>query len=220
MSNKLFYEVKLYPLQDKVLALVDKNSKVFYLTGGTALHRFYNGFRYSDDLDFFTLRGIKNFREHVGFLLSKFSDAGLTVKADALADSFARITFSDGKASLKVDFVNDPVFRWGKVKRFKPFSRVDNEINILSNKITAITRYEVKDIVDIGFIAGHQRVVWQEVINIASKKSPVDPLEVGRIISNMPEEELKSIEWSKRIDLNTFYRDLQVIARKIVTGGK
>jgi len=47
--------VKLYELQDMVLYEVFKTTKSFYLTGGTALHRFYYDIRYSDDLDFFCI---------------------------------------------------------------------------------------------------------------------------------------------------------------------
>jgi len=45
---------KLYSLQDEVLEIVFRVEDEFYLTGGTALSRFYQEKRYSDDLDFFT----------------------------------------------------------------------------------------------------------------------------------------------------------------------
>jgi len=45
---------KLYALQDEVLEKVFAVEDEFYLTGGTALSRFYQEKRYSDDLDFFT----------------------------------------------------------------------------------------------------------------------------------------------------------------------
>ena len=44
---------KLYKLQDKVLDIVFETEKIFYLTGGACLSRFYNEKRYSDDLDLF-----------------------------------------------------------------------------------------------------------------------------------------------------------------------
>ena len=50
-AEQQFYEQALYPLQDDVLALV--SSDCFYLSGGTALSRFYYDHHYSDDLDFF-----------------------------------------------------------------------------------------------------------------------------------------------------------------------
>ena len=44
---------QLYALQDKVLKIIFTEETPFYLTGGTALHRFYCEHRYSDDLDLF-----------------------------------------------------------------------------------------------------------------------------------------------------------------------
>ena len=52
MEEKIAYK-KLYDLQDRVLGIVFSREHDFYLTGGTALHRFYYNLRYSDDLDFF-----------------------------------------------------------------------------------------------------------------------------------------------------------------------
>lgn len=45
-----YYEESLYPLQDGVLSCVNECKTDLYLTGGTALHRFYASIRYSDDL--------------------------------------------------------------------------------------------------------------------------------------------------------------------------
>ena len=45
---------KLYELQDRVMDVIFATESIFYLTGGTALSRFYYEKRYSDDLDFFT----------------------------------------------------------------------------------------------------------------------------------------------------------------------
>jgi predicted nucleotidyltransferase component of viral defense system len=44
---------KLYLMQDKFLPFMHNLGLPFYLTGGTALGRFYLNHRYSEDLDFF-----------------------------------------------------------------------------------------------------------------------------------------------------------------------
>ena len=50
-----FYEKVLYPAQDKILnAIGEVFGDAFYLTGGTALSRFYFHHRLSEDLDLFT----------------------------------------------------------------------------------------------------------------------------------------------------------------------
>lgn len=64
----MYYEKKLYPLQDKILQIVGDNNEKFYLTGGTALSRVYLNHRYSDDLDFFVNR-ITNFLNEVNHIV-------------------------------------------------------------------------------------------------------------------------------------------------------
>lgn len=46
----------LYLLQDKALEVLKGHISPFYLTGGTALGRYYLDHRFSDDLDFFVNR--------------------------------------------------------------------------------------------------------------------------------------------------------------------
>lgn len=52
-ESEAYYEEILYPLQNGVLTTLAACEAPFYLTGGTALHRHYFGFRYSEDLDLF-----------------------------------------------------------------------------------------------------------------------------------------------------------------------
>jgi tagatose-1,6-bisphosphate aldolase non-catalytic subunit AgaZ/GatZ len=63
---------KLYNVQDKVINLCHPALKDFYLTGGTALGRFYLNHRYSDDLDFFNNE--TKFRQAVNKLIKKLND--------------------------------------------------------------------------------------------------------------------------------------------------
>src|SRR4051794_23764818 len=51
--DKVFYFERLYPLQDRILAVLTGVDTGFYLTGGTAASRGYLQHRLSDDLDFF-----------------------------------------------------------------------------------------------------------------------------------------------------------------------
>jgi len=74
--------VKLYELQNMVLDEVFKTTKSFYLTGGTALHRFYYDIRYSDDLDFFCIDEFFAYeiREIINNLKEKFN---IKIEVDA-----------------------------------------------------------------------------------------------------------------------------------------
>ena len=69
--QKTYYIDKLYPVQDKVLHIVENSNAEFYLTGGTALGRFYLQHRHSDDLDLF-LNAHPDFKLHHD--LSKIHD--------------------------------------------------------------------------------------------------------------------------------------------------
>lgn len=51
--DKEYYYKKLYPLQDKVLRIINDLDTGFYLTGGTASSRGYLHHRFSDDIALF-----------------------------------------------------------------------------------------------------------------------------------------------------------------------
>jgi predicted nucleotidyltransferase component of viral defense system len=65
-----YYIRKLYPLQDKILRIVASTKNNFYLTGGTALSRFYLNHRFSDDLVFF-VNGESDFLLQVDEVINK-----------------------------------------------------------------------------------------------------------------------------------------------------
>ena len=48
-ESEAYYEETLYPLRNGVLTTHAACEAPFYLTGGTALHSHYFGFRYSKD---------------------------------------------------------------------------------------------------------------------------------------------------------------------------
>lgn len=50
MDYATYYQEKLYPLQNRALNRKNNAPPAFYLTGGTALSRFYLHHRYSEDL--------------------------------------------------------------------------------------------------------------------------------------------------------------------------
>jgi len=57
----------LYKLQDEVLNMLQDQFDGFYLTGGTALGRFYLNHRYSDDPDFF-INNDKGFTDKINHI--------------------------------------------------------------------------------------------------------------------------------------------------------
>jgi hypothetical protein len=141
-----------------------------------------------------------------------------SIEVETISNHFFRIYAKEKEASLKIDFVNEVAFHWGELNHFHLFSCVDNPTNILSNKISCISRYEVKDIADIWILAKQLSFSWREVMDITQKKSPVDPIEVSKVIKTLPREELKFIKWALDVNLDEVYADLQIVAEDILLG--
>lgn len=219
MDYHKHYLDRLYPLQDNFLKFFDFiNQGRFYLTGGTALSRFYYRHRYSEDLDFFSVSELKDFREIAAKVIEAARQKQFSIEVETVSNHFFRFYAKEKDVSLKIDFVNEMAFHFGPFKRFPLFACVDNELNILTNKISCISRYEVKDIADIWALAKHLAFSWREIMEIAEKKSPCDPIEVSKIIKTLPRDELKLIKWAPDVDLNEVYANLQAIAEDILLG--
>ena len=219
MEYPKYYIEQLYPLQDSFLKFFDgQNQDRFYLTGGTALSRFYYQHRFSEDLDFFSVAELSNFREVLTKILDAARQKNFSIEVETISDHFFRIYAKQKEVALKIDFVNEVAFHWGPLNHFPLFSCVDNEKNVLSNKISCINRYEVKDIADIWILAKRLSFSWRDIINVTNQKSPVDPIEVSKIIKTLPCEELKIIKWSFDVKIDGVYNDLQTIAEDILLG--
>ena len=87
-----------------------------------------------------------------------------------------------------------------------------------ANKMTCISRYEVKDIADIWVLAKRLSFSWREIIEIANSKSPVEPVEISKIIKTLPVDELRHIKWAMDVKGDEVYSDLQSIAEDILLG--
>lgn len=197
MEEKIDY-IELYKLQDIVLDVVFSLENGFYLTGGTALHRFYYGLRYSDDLDFFTSSDAL-FADSINEILDAFEAKSLKYKRVVQTKDFQRVIF---EGVLQIDFINDRVYRYGKSELFGRY-RVDNKINILANKLGAIIdRDEEKDIFDLVAISQNEVFSWDEVIEIANKKSLLQRADLLERIKSFPLEWLQNIKTIKPFKIN------------------
>ncbi len=169
MAKGLDY-IALYALQDEILDIVSQLDNEFYLTGGTALHRFYFNARYSDDLDFFVTNG-ENFKEDIDEILENLKSNDYHYVIDVSARDFYRVTVN---RLLQLDFVNDRVYRYSKSKIIDGI-RVDNKFNILTNKInTIVNRDEEKDVFDLFCLAYNEQFNWKEIFNEANKKALIE----------------------------------------------
>lgn len=224
-----YYEEKLYPLQNGVLNIVSSAKTPFFLTGGTALSRYYTCHRYSDDLDFFVVR-------HTGY--HKFVDTILEgliagegkgffrIEHDSLSRSEAhtQLYISACEADeiiLKIEFVNDVAQHYGELITDPLLGRVDSIRNILSNKLTALFRSEPKDVADIYAIALEREIDWREIVTEAkTKEAGADPDVLHDILRSFPLEQLNRIKWIDRPDFEVFGNGLKRIAEDILYGRK
>jgi len=191
---------QLYSLQDSVLDKVFGIEDEFYLTGGTALSRFYQTKRYSDDLDFFTNSSTR-FHFAIKNILTELSKE-FTIKNELNSKDFVRIRVNE---LLQVDFVNDRVPRYKEPKVLENGYKIDTIENILSNKITAVIgRDNPKDIFDIYLISRYYSIDWQEILNSAQEKSVFSVDDLAIRLKSFPHGLLKSINLIEEDFLDSF----------------
>jgi len=120
---------------------------------------------------------------------------------------------------LKIDLVNDTAPHYGEFEYNASLGKIDSWRNILSNKLTALYRYEIKDIFDIWTIAKAFSFDWQEIIReVRTKDAGVDPIIVADILRNIPTIALKEINYINPPDINEIKTDLTKIAEDIFYG--
>ena len=177
------------------MEMVQDQEVDFYLTGGTALSRCYLNHRYSDDLDFF-VNEAPDFKKQTERVVSAIRQAGMQIEIGTASESFLRITVLKDEVSLKIDFVNDVIYHYGDFETAHFFNKIDSWRNILSNKLSAVSRLEPKDIVDLLFIAKKFAFEWPDIMAEAKNKDLwVEPLNVSRIIKEFPVKLFDTIKW-------------------------
>jgi len=204
--------LKLYKVQDHVIQALKEELKGFYLTGGTALGRFYLDHRYSEDLDFFT-NADTDFASKVNRIYRKLkTDFTVDEGPSLITDSYARI-YLKGNDNLKIDLVNNVPERWGPLNDFEG-TWIDNPANILSNKLGALmSRDEPKDVFDIVSIASSYSFSWKEVFHQAGRKQLIDETDLGIRLSTFPVALMTNQLWLKaEIYLPDFSAKLVIIS--------
>lgn len=221
-----YYTTKLYPFQDGVLNIVKKSKLPFYLTGGTALSRGWFNHRYSDDLDFF-VNNDPDYQLHVEKLFNLLDSVATTgffridKKSVRRSHSFTQLMLYSVQEEipLKIDIVNDIASHFGRIIVHQHLGRIDAWRNILSNKLSALYRYEPKDIVDIRSIARTKRFSWKTIFNEAKEKDAgLDILAAVEIITTFPLEMIETVKWVDPPDQQVFIDDLKLIGSRILAG--
>ena len=219
-----YYTKKLYPLQDGVLSCAAGCGTAFYLTGGTALNRGYHNRRYSDDLDFF-LSADPEFLRQVETMRKALDQGGFRIsdEADSLKTAeyctFTVFNPAVPGTALKLDFVNDIPTHFGEIVPTSLYPRTDSVRNILSNKLTALSRFEAKDVADIHSICRTESFSWPDLIKEArQKEAGFEAPIAAEILLGIPEEDFLSIRWVEPPPWKDFRDDLKKIAEDLVRG--
>lgn len=210
---------KLYRIQNKVLEALGPVLGNFYLTGGTALGRFYLNHRFSEDLDFF-VNSDHDFRKKLITIGNKLENEFSILNEQTIVyDDYVKYYIELDNSFLKIEFVNDVQYRCGEPLQFK-FGLVDNPFNILTNKLTAVvSRDEPKDIFDIYTIAGMYSFNWMKIFEETKKKVIINELDVEQRIKDFPAGLLQNVDWFlKPFNKDSFMQGLSEIANDFILG--
>lgn len=208
MDNSAYYFDILYPLQNRVIKVIDLVDTEFYLSGGTAASRGYLDHRFSDDLDYF-VNDDNNFGLWTDRLIQAFNTHW---KCEVIQkeERFARINLIDNNAMLKIELINDVPSRVGKTQKHPILGRIDNPENILANKITALLdRNEPKDLADIwGFCCVKGLSINHAIVNAQGKAAGVFPADLGRALCSVNKADWQAIRWISAPNADEFLDQL------------
>lgn len=210
---------KLYRIQDKVLQVLQPVIGSFYLTGGTALGRFYLNHRFSEDLDFFMNKSyaFHGLRTNIEMVLAK--QFSLLKGQSIIYEDYVRYYIEDEEGVLKVEFVNDIAYRCGVPNTYK-YGFIDTPFNILTNKLTAIvSRDEPKDVFDICVLSHNYSFNWMEVFSEAKNKVIINEIDVEQRIKSFPVLLFQKADWHiLPVDLDLLERTIIIIANDFLLG--
>lgn len=201
----------LYTLQDEVLSIIASFQSTLYLSGGTALSRFYLEHRYSDDLDLFT-HEVNLFADTSKLVIHALSEQWPHLAIAINSRDFKRIVLSSGSVTLKIDLVADRLPRIGLPQTRRGFL-VDSIRNIASNKIGAIMgRDEGRDIVDLWYIARSRRFSWKTLLDDAARKEALEKNELVYRLETFPLDLVEEVPLFIPLDPQVLSQDLERMA--------
>ena len=160
-------------LQDRFLALFFTNAVAdsFYMTGGTALARFYLHHRESIDLDLFTNQRDADFDAVNRAILGILQTLALRIQSQVTTPTFLQyIVVNDSDVTLKVDFVKDVPVHFGATREIDGL-RLDSLENIGANKVLAVFgRTDAKDFIDLYWILQRTNLMFDDLYALAKEK--------------------------------------------------
>lgn len=216
--DREFYFNKLYPLQDRVLRVINGLDTGFYLTGGTASSRGYLHHRFSDDIDIFVNDDSRFslWADRIVHVLSESKDLQLIVLQRD--DRFVRLSVSEGDTLLKIEMINDVPSHIGDIRKDAVLGMLDSPENILANKVTAlISRQEPKDLADIwGFCCKMRLSLTTAITDAHSKAAGVFPADLARVLCSATKSDWETVRWIETPKVEGYLRDLQELGDGLI----
>ena len=218
MNNPSYFYDRLYPLQDRVLALIHSIETGLYLSGGTAASRGYLNHRFSDDIDLFAddAKDFGLWGERVIHGISSAKVGELTV--GLREERFFRLTLTYEDVALKIEMINDVPSRVGAIQDHPILGRLDSAENILANKITALLdREEPKDFADIwGFCLLKGLSLEDAISGAQGKAAGVFPADLARLLCSATKADWEAVRWIRSPQMENYLADLNLLGEKLL----
>jgi predicted nucleotidyltransferase component of viral defense system len=158
-------------LQREILIIFSEihDSKMFYLTGGTALAEFYLGHRKSFDLDIFTTE--KGLIIPFSYAFEQELKKNFLVKVVRRYETFVEFEVSAKGDSTKVQLAYDSPFRFENPIDSDIGVKVNDYTDLIVDKLLAFFgRAEPRDAIDLFFIL--KKEDFWKLIELAKQKDP------------------------------------------------
>ena len=149
-------------------------------------------------------------------LSQSFSD----IRSSTQQDSFARYFIVENDVHLKVEFINDVRFRVGTTTSNEMGINLDTWDNILSNKLTALSRGEGKDFVDVLFLSLKYPFNWEVMIDFAKEKDGwINELNISQHFLNFDLEKLGEVKFPKGFEKEKITKEhFAILAKESLHG--
>jgi predicted nucleotidyltransferase component of viral defense system len=207
-------------LQREILIIFSEihDSKMFYLTGGTALAEFYLGHRKSFDLDIFTTE--KGLIIPFSYAFEQELKKNFLVKVVRRYETFVEFEVSAKGDSTKVQLAYDSPFRFENPIDSDIGVKVNDYTDLIVDKLLAFFgRAEPRDTIDLFFIL--KKEDFWKLIELAKQKDPGFDLYWLAIalhkIKNFPDD-LRDwpVETIKKVDIKELKGLLLNLSREIM----
>jgi predicted nucleotidyltransferase component of viral defense system len=213
------HSIQIKEVQKNLLKAFAKKPGSFALTGGTALELYYLHHRFSADLDFFSPLYDRLEIDRIVSSFRKETKYSIRLENEFVAPNMAKVRFyyargKKVKEAVKIDFVEDVIFRKPKIKKFTGVPVYDIE-NIYLQKISAITGSSIQED-DIGRQIQRGRQEARDAFDIYMLSKEIKPLSL--FLKEMPRQLQRGmVHWYRtfsRQDIKLGFLELEIYVKK------